>query len=302
MRFTDSHVEQWREEGFVLIPGFFHQEEIDPVLEDFTTLYHERAQQDGIGEVLNKKRPGAIGASHAKQFTNIDIMPYNASKAINLISLHPALIEFAQALLGVDKVHCYQSHTWAKFTGEADYDQVFHCDFSNHTLTAPADDAALRTVDFVFYLTDVTEAHGALHYVTKPDSNAILGEGAVFVPDHLQTAMKEKEQSAAAPAGSLLGHSIDTFHRGTNLDERNGRRFTMTVGYKAVGNDMIGFHVWQSSAERPWEMILNNASPEQLEVIGVPLPGQPFWTERTLRLTRNRWPDWDMQPYFEALA
>ena len=44
---------------------------------------------------------------------------------MNLISLDQKLIALAKRLLGVDQVELYQSHTWAKFTGEADYDQAF---------------------------------------------------------------------------------------------------------------------------------------------------------------------------------
>ena len=296
-RHTVSHVEEWRREGFTLIPEFFSTEEILPIIEDFQELYEDRGQGEGVGTPLNKKEEGAIGAGHPKQFMNIDSLPYNASSAINLISLHPALISFAKSLLDVDDVHLYQSHTWAKYTGEADYDQAFHCDFVNHTLTVPADDVSLRTVDFILYLTDITDAHGALHYVTKTDSDRILGSGAVFAKDDQQFALKEKERSAAAPAGSLLAHSIDTFHRGTNLTEIDGHRFTMTVGYKASGNEMIGFHVWQSAADRPWPIVLNNATPEQLQCLGIPLPGDVFWTDRTLKLTQLRWPEWDMSAY-----
>jgi len=299
-RHSVSHVQEWRKEGFTLIPNFFSTEEILPIIEDFQQLYQDRGKGEEVGRPLNKKEDGAIGAGHPKQFMNIDSLPYNASSAINLISLHPALISFAKALLDVDEVHLYQSHTWAKYTGEADYDQAFHCDFGNHTLTVPSDDVSLRTVDFVFYLTDVTDAHGALHYVSKTDSNRILGDGAVFAKDDQQFALKEKERSAAAPAGSLLAHSIDTFHRGTNLTEINGHRFTMTVGYKASGNEMIGFHVWQTAADRPWPTVLNNATPEQLKCLGIPLPGDAFWTNRTLKLTQLRWPEWDMSAYSQT--
>ncbi len=299
-RHSVSHVQEWRKEGFTLIPNFFSTEEILPIIEDFQQLYQDRGKGEEVGRPLNKKEDGAIGAGHPKQFMNIDSLPYNASSAINLISLHPALISFAKALLDVDEVHLYQSHTWAKYTGEADYDQAFHCDFGNHTLTVPSDDVSLRTVDFIFYLTDVTDAHGALHYVSKTDSNRILGDGAVFAKDDQQFALKEKERSAAAPAGSLLAHSIDTFHRGTNLTEINGHRFTMTVGYKASGNEMIGFHVWQTAADRPWPTVLNNATPEQLKCLGIPLPGDAFWTNRTLKLTQLRWPEWDMSAYSQT--
>ena len=74
----------------------------------------------------------------------------------------------------------------------------------------------------------------------------------------------------------------------------------MTTDYKATGNDMIGFHVWQFSPERPWHLVLNHATPEQLAVLGIPEPGDAFWTPRTLAQTQARWPDWDMAAYRQA--
>jgi hypothetical protein len=297
-RFSRAHVREWCETGFTILPRFFRPEEILPIVADFEQLYRDRGKGEGVGQVLHQKRPGEIGAIHRKQFLNFDSLPYDGSAAINLICLHPALIAFAKALLGVSKVHLYQSHTWAKYTGEADYDQPFHCDYSNHTLTVPADAVARRSVDFVVYLTDVTDDLGALHYVTKQDAEEILGPGALLAPAEAQAVLRNKERSAAGPAGALLAHGIDTMHRGTNLTAPGGRRFTMTCGYKAAGNDMIGFHVWQYAPNRPWHNVLNHATPVQLECLGIPPPGNPFWTTRTLRLTQQRWPDWDMRAYF----
>lgn len=302
-RHTISHVEEWRREGFTLIPEFFSTEEILPIIEDFQELYEDRGQGEGIGTPLNKKEEGAIGAGHPKQFMNIDSLPYNASSAINLISLHPALISFAKSLLDVDDVHLYQSHTWAKYTGEADYDQAFHCDFGNHTLTCPAEAEELRTVDFIFYLTDVSAEHGALRYVTKSDAKEILGHDlptkGIELEEHY--ALVDREKIVAVPAGSLLAHGIDTMHRGTNLTSRGGRRFSMTVGFKAVGNDQIAFHTWQAAAGRPWQNLIPHAAPEQLACLGIPLPGDRFWTPRTIKVTESRWPGIDMGPYERGL-
>ncbi len=298
-RHSPADVDTWKTQGFVLIQDFFNREEIAPILKDFQQLYTEQRSQPGSATELDLKADGQIGGFHPKQFLHFDTLPYQASEAINLISLHPALISFAQDLLGVEKVHLYQSHTWAKYTGEADYDQPFHCDFGNHTLTVPADNPGHRTVDFVVYISDVTDELGALRYVTKPDSNEIIGQHEITAPQEVQIPLKQRERSAAAPSGTLLAHSIDTFHRGSNLTADKGFRFTMTMGYKAAGNDMIGFHVWQDAADRPWAKILNNASPEQLLCLGIPLPGDAFWSPRTLRLTQSRWPDWDMHAYEE---
>ncbi len=299
-RFSNADVEAWRDDGFVLIENFFSADEIAPICVDYEQLYGKVASK-GDGTALVDKEDGSFGASTPEQFKNIDMLPYAAGPATNLLSLHPQLIAFARALLGVDDVHLYQSHTWAKFTGEADYDQLFHCDFGNHTLTVPSDVPAMRTVDFIVYFTDVTDAHGALHYVPKSQSNKILRDGAIAAPTMAQQhELKAVERSAAAPAGALLAHSIDTFHRGTNLTLENGYRYTMTVGYKAQGNDQIGFHVWQQAAGRDWSKIFDHASPEQLACLGIPKPGDSFWTLRTLKLTHARWPNWQAAPYYEA--
>jgi ectoine hydroxylase-related dioxygenase (phytanoyl-CoA dioxygenase family) len=302
-RFTQDDLEQWRREGFVVIDNFFSKQEYAPVLADFERLYKDAGKGANVGTAQRLGEAGNSSANHAMQFKNIDILPYDASAAINLIPLHPALIAFAKALLQTSNIHLYQCHTWAKYTGEADYDQGFHCDYGNHTLAVPADDAALRTVDFVLYFTDVTREHGALRYVTKPDVAAVLGGPLLQAqtPEQ-QQALVEKERAVEVPAGSLVAHSIDTMHRGSNLTIPNGRRLSMTVGYKAAGNDLIGFHVWQALGNRPWHLVINHATPQQLACLGIPKPGSPYWSKRTLELTQERWPDWDMSEYRAALG
>jgi ectoine hydroxylase-related dioxygenase (phytanoyl-CoA dioxygenase family) len=300
MRFSAADIEQWRDEGFVVIERFFGRDEYEPVLRDFEVLYRDAGKGEGVGSARQLQVGEDARAHRGLQFKNIHVLPYDASSAINLISLHPELIAFARALLGVSDVRLYQSHTWAKYTGEADYDQEFHCDYGNHTLLVPGDDPACRTVDFVLYLTDVTKAHGALRYVTKPDVLEVLGRPAFSAPDEKeQAALRERERAVEVPAGSIVAHGIDTLHRGSNLTAPNGRRFSMTVGYKAAGNELIGFHVWQATRNRgPWQRVFEHATAEQLACLGIPRPGNPFWTPRTLQLTQARWPDWDLRQYF----
>jgi ectoine hydroxylase-related dioxygenase (phytanoyl-CoA dioxygenase family) len=299
MRFSAEHVEQWREEGFVVIERFFSTDEYQPVLQDFESLYPGKGE--GAGSARQLKNMQDSSSNRALQFQNIHVLPYDASPAINLIALHPELIAFARALLGVSDVRLYQAHTWAKYTGEADYEQDFHCDYGNHTLLVPSDHPAGRSVDFVLYFTDVTREHGALRYVTKPDVIQALGRPALSAPTEAeQAALREKERAVVVPAGSLVAHGIDTLHRGSNLTAPNGRRLSMTVGYKAAGNEQIAFHVWQATRGRSWHPVLDHASPEQLECLGIPKPGDAFWTPRTLALTQSRWPGWDMREYFAA--
>ncbi|MBA3880437.1 MAG: hypothetical protein C0500_12060 [Sphingobium sp.] len=294
----------WHRDGAVVLDRFFDAGTIAAVRADCDALFAGRGQR---GDAVDRKPKGGIGAFDAAQFLNQEQLPFAASPAINLIGLDPRLIAFAKAALGVEHVHLYQCDAWAKYTGEADYDQPFHCDFANHTLTVPGDDAAERTINFMIYVTDVTDDLGAIHYVAAPDAEAIVGSGRAALPqaaagaDDVQLALKARERSGAAPAGSIFAYGIDVYHRGTNLTRPGGHRYTITASYKAAGNDMIGRIAWPLHFMRPWKKLIGHASPEQLACLGIPLPGAPFWTPTTIARTQARWPDWDMTPYRQAL-
>ena len=134
--FTDQDVAEWEREGVVLIHDMFTPEECVAVRADFDKVF---GRPTGGDQALDKKQPGRIGAFHPSQFKTIEIVPMDCSPALNLIGVHPALIAFAKAALKTDAVHLYQAQAWAKFTGDSDYDQPFHADFVNHTLTVPSE-------------------------------------------------------------------------------------------------------------------------------------------------------------------
>ena len=287
-----------------MIERFFTAAEVAAVVADFDTVYNQTA---GAVEALEKKKPGEIGKFHRTQFIGIQPVPIECSPALNLIGVHPALIAFAKAALRTDDVHVYQCQAWAKFTGESDYDQPFHTDFSNHTLTVPAEDARLNSVTILCYFTDVSEAHGPAHYVTRPDSLNVGGPELSLsrdpaVQERLQKALQAYDRSTASPAGSVFPYSIDVYHRGTNVTAPHGRRYALMTCFKAASNDAIGFHAWAFHHTRPWNRIFDHATPEQLACFGVPRPGHAFWTPLTLQRAQARYPNWDMSAYRAAMA
>ena len=231
------------------------------------------------------------------EFENI---PFDCSSSLNLIAVHPSLIEFARSALKTNDVRLYQAQAWAKFTGEADFDQAFHCDFGNHTLTVPSQDECFNSITFIIYFTDATEEHGPTHYVNRTDSNGFEGMKRFLKNredvDH-QRELRKSERSAAGPAGTLLAYGIDIFHRGTNLTEPGGYRYAMTSCFKKAGNDSIGYTSWPWHFTKPWQNIFEHATPDQLSCFGVPMPGDPFWTEETLSLAQLRYPKWNMSEY-----
>ncbi|MEO1100636.1 MAG: phytanoyl-CoA dioxygenase family protein [Pseudomonadota bacterium] len=301
-RFTDEHIDAWNRDGAVLIPNFFTAEELAPVVKDFELLYGERRVRSRTAHTEDREIGGGFNFD---QFRNIDDMPFDCSPALNLLGLHPALIDLARSALETDDVRLYQSHSWAKHTGETNYDQPFHCDYKNHTLTVPSDEKGLRTINIMIYVTEVTDDLGAIHYVPQPESNPITGEHRTMFLDgdpKAQEQLKAIERSGAGPAGSIFAYGIDVYHRGTNLTAPEGFRYTLTSSYKAAGNDMIGWSAWPYAFMKPWHLLFDNATPDQLACLGVPRPGDPFWTPRTIARSQERWPNWDMTAYKAAIS
>lgn len=301
-RFGAGHLEAWRRDGGVSIQNFFTPDEVAAVRADFEAVFGI----EGAEGALEKKLEGQVGRFHPTQFKGVAPVPLDCSPALNLIGVHPALIAFAKQALKAETVHVYQCQAWAKFTGESDYDQPFHCDYSNHTLTGPSEDAHLNSITILCYFSDVTEAHGPAHYVTRPDSLKVTTPEATLTRDpethaRIQQALRPYERSTAAPAGSVFPYTIDIWHRGTNLTAPKGHRYALMTCFKAAGNDAIGFHAWAFHHNQPWVKIFNHATPEQLECFGVQPPGHPFWTEVTLTRAQARYPGWDMTPYREAM-
>ena len=296
-RFSEHAIKAWKEDGAVVIPNFFSSEEVKSAVADFKALYGQKVGGNPLVKTNQDEHRFA-----GEQFSNLFSIPANCSPSLNLLGVHPELINFAQKALDTNDVRLEAAATWAKYAGDADFNQPWHCDFRNHTLTVPSEDSKLNTVNFLIYLTDVGEEDGATHYVLKRDSNTIPEAINWFIKDphdkKLQSKLSEFERSAAGPAGSIFAYSIDVFHRGTNLTNEKGYRYAMTASYKIATNDLVGFTAWQYSGEsHPWHIIFNNASPEQLHCFGVPLPGDPFWTKQTIKSAQLRYPNWDLSPY-----
>lgn len=303
-RFTPHHVDVWRAEGGVVIENFFTVDEVAAVRSDFETVF---GRTEGGASAVDVKRQGELGRFNEAQFSSFVAIPLACSPALNLIGVHPELIRFAQTALGCKNVHLYQCQVWAKFTGDADYDQPFHCDFANHTLTVPSEDEHLNSVTILCYFSDVSEAHGPAHYVARPDSAKVAGPEASMVSDpaeqqRIQRLLATVARSTAAPAGSVFPYGIDVFHRGTNMTAPGGHRYAVMACFKAATNESIGYHAWPFHHTKPWSHIFDHATPEQLACFGVPRPGHAFWTPRTLDRAQIRYPNWDLSRYREAIT
>ena len=299
-RVSDTIIAKWQREGVAVAPAVFTQEELAPVLAEYERLHPRPAI--ALDQANHADLGPRLGRFDKAQFENVLPFPFDANIEMNLLPLHPLLIDVAKRALGVDDVIMYQCHTWAKFTGDADYSQPFHMDFGNHTLLVPGDEKRYGTINFIIYLTEVTATRGALAYVPRSVAQS-AGAGEVRSPRAAEQILLHKhEQLAEVPARTLLLYDTDTFHRGINLTEPGGHRYSMTVSYRARDFETMGGNEWSRNGDNaPWVKILSATTVEQAVSLGIPRPGHPYWTSRTIERTQVRYPDWNLSPWRDAL-
>ena len=146
-----------------------------------------------------------------------------------------------RAALGTDDVRMYQCHTWAKFTGQTDFDQPFHCDYKNHTLTVQG---RSRSHDQLHDL-----SHRRHRRARSDPLCAGTGVGSDHGPDappvrrwaaDYEAQLRAIERAAlrlpgrSSPTASTSSTWAPTSPCPTPIA-------TVTASYKAAGNDQIGW-------------------------------------------------------------
>ena len=109
-----------------MIPEFLESKEIDAVVKDFKLFFLIDKQ---LYQLIIKKRV-MLEKRHWNNLKILKIYPLIVL-ALNLISVHPDLIEFARQALKTNDVRLYQARSLANYR-RSDFDQAFHCDFGNH--------------------------------------------------------------------------------------------------------------------------------------------------------------------------
>jgi hypothetical protein len=283
--------EIWDRDGWFVLEGVLTPAEADAARSELQNKYFP-----DLASVWREPDPEL----KREQFVGITEFPFFQSSLLNRVTFDERLISIAANLLDNEDIVLYMAQAWAKYTGAADYDQLLHRDFRNHTLVVP--DQSRREyaqVETMLYLSDVTPSHGPTHLVGRSHT--------VDVPNDPEFRSREEngwlyelEENAAAPAGSLLVFAPDVFHRGTNLVEPDGSRFVVSIGYQPR-LPWLGYHCWPKAGSWPPLIeLVEQATPRQLRALGFPLPGDPYWTPETRTRTEERYPGLKLDAYLGA--
>lgn len=301
-------VDDWNDNGFVVLPAFFDHDELAPAIAELPTLYPTADEfHDNVDPPRNER--------FRDEFAGIDDFPFR-SPEISLLAVHPKLTTLAERLLCTSDIRVFSIEAWAKYTGAANYDQHLHRDYLAHTLLVPSPDIRFGQVEMFLYLSDVPAELGAPAYVATQhttdlpvlpnwyprNDRATNDAPAGWAASEGRPDLFDREVRATGPAGTVVAYTNRTFHRGTELTAPRGARYTIHVNFRPAASEWQARHSWLSQAnEDAWHDFVRRASPRQLELFGWPPPGHPYWCNETLAGVCKRYPGFDPGPWQKAL-
>ena len=297
----DEAAQAWQTDGFVILPGFLPADELKPAVSELGLLF---PSAEGFHDGTDPRRERFVG----DEFAGIDTFPF-AGTEISLLAVHHRILALAEALLADRDLHLYGAESWAKYTGACDYDQDLHRDYLNHTVLVPSTAPGCRQVEMFVFLTDVPEEFGPPHLVSRRHTadrpavpNWLLRPGRAgtdrFTEAGGSAGLYAAEVSGTGTAGTVIAFEQGTFHRGTQLTAPRGARYSMHLGFRPATMQWaqrVGWAVRSFTDE--WVDFVGRATPRQLQALGFPPPGHPYWTPETLSGMALRYPNLNLTPW-----
>jgi hypothetical protein len=300
----DAATASWRDEGFAILPAYLGAE-LDPALRELPSVF---PSADEFHDDVDPER----NAAYREEFGGITDFPF-ASNELSLLAVHDRLIDLAERLLGTTDLRVIGIEAWAKFTGAAQYAQDHHRDYLSHGLLAPSGDPRFEVLELFLYLVDTPTELGPPSVVAREHTRDLPAipnwyprnerwSGEEWHSRGAHPGLYDHEVRAVGPAGTVVAYTNSTFHRGTELTQPRGARYTLMANFRPAGNDWNIRHNWQQYANgERWHDFVARATPRQLALFGWPLPGHAYWTRATVNGTQQRYPELDMSPWREAL-
>lgn len=283
---------RWKHDGWFVLDRAVAPADIEATRPALGKLFPSAAEMDA-GE-SERTRPWRVWDADWPEF------PF-WSRSLNAIVVHPTVIKLARQLLGTHDVRLYQALATAKYADQpSGYNQLLHADYPNHSLVVPRRGVGYEPVEMFIYLSDVSENNGATLLLSRTETtNVPVERHSLDVSTYEQ--LYRLARPAVGGAGSILAYAPDVYHRSVDITERGRARFLLHVSYRPADAQWIGYHAWPVKGFSPeWCNFVQGATSEQLEVVGFPKPGHPYWTRETLAGVQARYPGLDMDAWRQA--
>jgi ectoine hydroxylase-related dioxygenase (phytanoyl-CoA dioxygenase family) len=292
--FTSELKERWDTDGWCIVPEVIPHVQLKAAQEAVHRYFPTPS------EMLKDGGTGA-GAWHTWDAPWPEF-PFHSTR-LNALVLHERVVDLAEVLLGTSDLILYMGLVTAKYGNQpSDYNQLLHADYPNHMLVVPRHEVGYQQVEFFVYLTDVAEEDGATRFVSWQKTKDIPVEQHTLNYEEYSELYQDPSM-AAAPAGSVVAYRPDVYHRSVDHSDPARYRVMLHVSFRPREASWGGYQAWPVRGFSP-ELIkyVQQATPRQLELMGVPGPGHPYWNPATLRGMQRRYPGLDMSPWRQAMG
>ena len=312
---SNDAIEQWKNYGFVLVRNILNREDV------------YRAYNFLLEQYPNNMK-------YHSDFGSKNKMEFPTGTPIDNITMSENLIKTAQRLLNTENILLTQSDAWAKAgtnkrKEEYNADQRIHMDYGNHTFLHPSKWEEPEAVAAIVYFSDVKDTGGETAIVPKlpttekfykkPYLNMPGQKGIKFINDkdmaeeHLKIhhpkiyefrkKLYENEIKITPEIGDVLFYRLDVWHRGTPVKIGKIRR-VMNIAWKK--SECTWINCWNPGFTidmyyQKIETMFSNLSPLQRSVLGIPLPGDKYWTYENIFYLKERYQKLDVSPYLSKL-
>ncbi|MDG4793690.1 phytanoyl-CoA dioxygenase family protein [Micromonospora sp. WMMD1082] len=288
---TAEQMDTYRSHGWLIIPDFFSPD-LEQIVADLLQIFP--APHDYWAD------PSRYPELQGGQFDSVRTIPTGVPLLDGLPFDH-RVRDIAVQVTESNDLRLMRGGYQSKFTAAADFEQILHLDYTNHTLVVLPDEERSAMVGFFAYFTDVTTDTGPTMAVSRTHC------GQLRITDtHLERdrwpQIYEHEEPLLCKAGSLLVYDYRTLHRGSALHGQSANRLTLSFAY-GVAAPWHGFYSWPNRADEPAvRQLIAALTPDERVLLGFPAVGNPYWTPATIEAVGRRYPGFDGTPYRQALG
>lgn len=318
MPLSQSQIDAFRRDGFIIVDGLFDPEEMAAALNAMEKLWYGKSYAEYLAEFDRTGKAGTVEPRAIVSIDNNGYTEYGSAQFPTGLDASDRLIEneeylniFAQCL-GTDDVSYCNAGLFMR-SGPTDRRhseypwQGYHIDHFTNSFLPPSE--SVGSFDYInswVFLHDVDNDGAPLHVI--PGSHRHAADVFLRLGSHIDDIRKAPElpepQPASARAGSALFYSSCLIHAAVPFSNRRKQRALWTLSM-ARGDTSAWTRLTNSwnSNERPFfEQLWQKTTPKVRSLFGWPAPGHVYYTETTLKGIAIQFPDMDLTPYHEKIG
>lgn len=324
MPLTQTQLNQFQRDGFIIVDGVFDTKEVEAALAEMEKIFYGKSfdaylaefDKTGVAKPVQPKTTGAVSHYGVTQYGRPQF-PTGIEALDQLVENDDWLDMYAQCL-GTENLSYCNGHLFLRSgptdKRHAEYPwQGYHIDNATNTFLPPHRETDLYNyVNSCIYLHDVPADCAPMQII--PGSHRqimdllpkLIHDGNWSGRGGIKDIRKVPEFADPVPttgrAGSVRFNSSFGVHAAISFDNKRQQRGYSTFSFcRADTSQWIRLsNLWR---EQEFSVpFWTDTTPRVRSLFGWPKPGHPYYTAETIELLAEWYPGMDLSPYRDQLS